>query len=468
MKKTFIHTLIIYILLINYPCLPGQEVNTVSVNDNIKLVEENLSTKITDSTKWTLKSRLQYYNIHGLSLAVVHDYQIEWAKSYGYANTNDDQLVTTETLFQAGSVSKSLNAMGLLKLVQNGTIDLYSDINKLLKSWQFPYDSLSKEKKITLANLLSHTAGLSVHGFLGYNINDTIPTLIQILNGTPPANSPPVRSLFEPSLKYQYSGGGTVISQLICVDNVNSKYDVFMHDSILNPIGMTNSFFTQPPPEEKKSLLATGYSENTETDGRYHIYPEQSAAGLWTNPTDLCKYIIEQQNSFKNLSNKALNQYYTKLMMTPYIDVSSAFGVFIASFGDIKYFYHTGADEGFTSMYIGSLDGGNGFAVMFNSNKAGILTEILNSVANVYHWPGFTKTSDIADADEKSLDISPNPATDFIHINTPIESANIEIYNQLGELIIQNKGVNLIDIRGLTPGLYLLKNESKFEKFIKF
>ncbi len=209
-------------------------------------------------------------------------------------------------------------------------MNLDSDINIYLKSWQFPYDSLSKEKKITIANLLSHTAGLTVHGFDGYEKGDTIPTLIQILNGEKPANSKAIRSMYEPSLKSQYSGGGTTISQLILQDVTGQPYDTYMWNNVLNPMGMSNSFYTQPPPAAKENILATGYNnDGAPVKGKYHIYPEQAAAGLWTNPTDLAKYIIETQLSLQGKSNKILSPETTRLRLTPYIDSSAALGVFI-------------------------------------------------------------------------------------------------------------------------------------------
>jgi CubicO group peptidase (beta-lactamase class C family) len=238
--------------------------------------------------------------------------------------------------------------------------------------------------------LLSHTAGLSVHGFGGYPRNAAIPTLPEILNGTPPANSPPVRSLFEPGIRYRYSGGGITISQLITENVTRQPYDVYMRKNVLQPLGMTMSFFTQPPPESQQKYLATGYHANGEqVDTKYHVYPEQAAAGLWTNPTDLAKYIIATQLSLQGKSNKVLSQQMTRLRVTPYIDKYSAFGVFIEKHDGEKYFGHDGADAGFTATYKGSFDNGNGVVVMANSDNGGILNEVVNSVATVYGWKDF-------------------------------------------------------------------------------
>lgn len=364
------------------------------VEERIKQVEENLSGWIQtqDPEKWTLKERMEFHNVPGLSMAVIHNYRIDWVKCYGFADIGKQQPVTPQTLFQAASLSKSVNAAGLLKLAEEKKLDLYADINEYLISWKFPYDSLSKNKKISLANLLSHTAGLTVHGFPGYKRTDSIPTIYQVLNGIKPANTKAVRSQFEAGLRSQYSGGGTVISQLILQDLTGQAYGDYLYNKVLKPMGMVSSSYTQPPTADKQAVLATAYyADGREVEGGYHVYPEQAPAGLWTNPTDMARFIIETQLSYQGRSNKVLSQQSTKLMLTPYIDQSAALGVFINTMGADKYFQHGGANEGFRCQYYGSLENGNGVVVMVNSDNGAILSELVNSVAIVYQWKDFYK-----------------------------------------------------------------------------
>lgn len=366
---------------------------SADVQSRIKQVEESLPLMIRvegeGDGKRTIEERMTHYKVPGLSIAVIKDYQIDWAKGYGEADVSEHRKVTEETVFQAASISKSLNAVGLLKLAQDGKLDLTSDINAYLKTWKFPYDDLSKGKKITIANLLSHTAGLSVHGFRGYGPYEPIPTVVEILDGKSPANSDPVRSMFEPGLKFQYAGGGTTITQLIVTEITQTPYDVFMSTNVLAPMGMDNSFYTQPPPQTKKSALATAYyQDGSEVKGKFHVYPEQAAAGLWTNPTDLSKYIIETQLSLEGKSAKVLNQKFTNTRLTPYLD-QVGLGIFITKMGNNEYFGHDGANEGFRCAYIGSMKGGNGVAVMVNSDNGMIVQEVVNSVFSVYGWDEF-------------------------------------------------------------------------------
>jgi CubicO group peptidase (beta-lactamase class C family) len=361
----------------------------------IKQVENGLvgSIQLEGETPGNIQERMAHFHNQGLSIAVIKDYHIIWAKGYGWADSSLKIPVATQTLFQAASISKSLNSVGILKLVQDNKLDLYTDINTYLTSWKFPYDSLSKNKKITVANLLSHTGGLTGHGFGGYEQGKELPTIWQILDGKKPANSDAIRSMCEPGLRSVYSGGGITISQLIVMDVTHRSYEDYMKKEVLQPLGMEGSTYAQPPVDVKKSLLATAYDgDGKEIPGKYHIYPEKAAAGLWTNPTDLAKYIIETQLAYEGKSAKVLNQKITKLRLTPYLDKSAALGVFIDDLEGAKYFEHGGANEGFRSQYYGSLENGNGVLVMVNSNDGGIIPELVNSVAKAYGFKGLYRS----------------------------------------------------------------------------
>ncbi|MDR6846025.1 serine hydrolase [Flavobacterium granuli] len=354
------------------------------VNDKIKTFENNLNHWDTSKNKkWSLKERMAFYEINAVSIAVIKDYKVEWVKAYGYADISEKRLATPQTLFQAASISKSFNSLGILKLVEEGKLGLDNDINNYLKDWKFPYDSVSKEKKITIANLLNHTAGLSVGGFGGYEKGAKLPTTIETLDGVKPSNSNAVRSVFEPGLKFQYSGGGTTITQLILENTTGEKYEEYMLKNVLTPLGMDNSSFNQPSVKEKEKLLATGYNIDKEVKGKYHIYPEKAAAGLWTNPTDLAKYIIETQLSLLGKSNKILS----KEMSAKRVD--NNFGVFVNDFKGTKYFGHNGGNEGFVCYYGGDFEGGNGIVVMTNGRMFPIINEIVASVASLNNWKNY-------------------------------------------------------------------------------
>jgi len=366
---------------------------SIEVQKKIDLVEHNLcgEIKIENAPNYSIEERMKFYGIQGVSIAVINNYQIEWAKGYGFADSVEQRKVTPNTLFQVASMSKSINAVGILKLYKDRQFDLNADINKYLKSWQFPYDSLSDGNKISMLHLLSHTAGISTHGFPGYETRDNIPSLTDILDGKPGVNSQPVRSEFAPGIKCQYSGGGTTISQLILEDQTGKKYADFMQENVLNPLKMTNSFFTQPPPSDKKNLLATGYySGIRKVKGKYHVYPEQAPAGLWATPTDYAKYVIETQLSLEGKSENIFSKEETMFRLTPFKNDESALGEFIIDKNGVKYFTHGGANEGFFSTHFGSFEEGKGLVIMVNSQAdQALIDEIVNSIALTYNWENF-------------------------------------------------------------------------------
>lgn len=394
LKFSALFLLFYFLLLTN---LSAQTNYSKEVEEKIYQFEHSLSNgliQIDSLQKWTIEQRMKFYKINGLSIAFVHDYKIEWAKGYGWADVSEKRTVTAETFFQAASIGKSLNSIGVLKLAQEKKLDLYADINNYLTSWKFPYDSVSKGKKITTVDLLSHTAGLSVHGFIGYKPGEALPNIIEVLDGKRPANSPAVRSLFQPGLKFQYSGGGIVISQLIVENITGESYENYMKKNVLDPIGMSNTYYTFPIPKEgQKSNLATAYYNNgKEVNGKFHIYPVQAVGSSWTTPTDIAKYIIETQLSLLGKSNKVLTQEMTQLYLTPYIDRNSAPGTFVYKRkGGEKYFTHNGRNEGFVSVYFGSIENGNGIVMMANSESNEIFSEIANAIALTYDVNLFDK-----------------------------------------------------------------------------
>ena len=385
-------SLLLIIILLFSPVVFSQTNYSPETLEKIKEVENNITGRIilNDEQPSTITERMAEYNLKGLSIAVIQDYKIVWAKGYGWADEENKIPVTTETLFEPGSISKSLNALGILKLAQEKRIDLNTDINTYLTSWKFPYDSLSKGKKITLAQILSHTAGLSTHGFPGHDINGPIPTVFDVLDGTKPAVTPAVRSMFEPGLMFEYSGGGITISQLLLMDVTKQEYATWMYENILKPIGMENSSFAQPPAKDKQPLCASGYNaDGSPVSNKFHVYPEQAAAGLWMTPSDLCNYVIDMQLAYQGKPSKVLNSEMVKLHLTTYNDGPTSLGSFIEDHEGAKYFEHGAYNDGFCGDFYGSLDGGYGVVIFLNTENGLILPEVINSVAKAYNWKNF-------------------------------------------------------------------------------
>ena len=357
----------------------------------IKRVESGLLAPFTIKGEpgWTIEERMKFYKVPGLSVAVIKDFKVVWARGYGVKDLQTKEPVTTETLFQAGSISKSVNATIAMKKVEQGKIALDDNINDKLVTWKLPENELTAKSRVTLRKILSHTAGTTVHGFPGYAINDKIPTLPQILDGTAPSNTAAIRVDLEPGTQFRYSGGGTTISQLALMDIEKKPYPQIASETVLKPLNMTNSTYNQPLPAAWRPKAATGYKTNgKEVEGKIHIYPEMAAAGLWTTPTDLAKFAIEMQLSLAGRSNKILTKQSVETMTTGVKD-DAGLGFFIEKHGSAVYFGHGGSDEGFTSQLLVSRDKGYGVAVMVNSDAGGILQEVVRAVAHEYGWDEF-------------------------------------------------------------------------------
>jgi len=183
----------------------------------IKTVENGLAPSVSvsgnPSPERTIQDRMRTYHVPGVSIAVVQNYRIDWAKGYGAMDLGTKMPVNPETRFQAGSISKPVAAVGALKLVEDGKLSLDGDVNAKLRSWKVPENAFTREQKVTLRRLLSHSAGLTVHGFPGYPADTPMPSLIDILNGKNGANTAAVVVDTIPGSEWRYSGGGITVMQ---------------------------------------------------------------------------------------------------------------------------------------------------------------------------------------------------------------------------------------------------------------
>jgi len=323
----------------------------------------------------------------GLSVAVIDGYKIAWTKAYGTTELGGKAPVTTKTLFQAGSISKPVAATGMLALVQAGKLSLDEDVNVKLKTWKVPENEFTKEQKVTLRRLASHTAGLTVHGFPGYDVDEKVPTVVQILNGEKPmVNTAPIRVDVVPGTLQRYSGGGITIEQLLMTDVTGKQFPELMRETVLDKIGMTDSSYEQPLPVSWQARTPSGTDHNGKAiHGKWHVYPEMAAAGLWTTPTDLARFAIEIALSRQGKSNKVLTQKTVEEMLTPVKD-EAGLGFFIAK-GRPGEFGHDGADEGFQALLVMNWETGQGAALMANSDTGFVVMgEVLRSIAREYGW----------------------------------------------------------------------------------
>lgn len=341
-------------------------------------------------TPATITERMRQYSIRAVSMAVIDGGRVVWARAYGLADIASGRAATPATLFQAASMSKPVASTAALELVQEGTLALDAPVNERLRSWRIPENAFTAGRPVTLRQLLSHTAGLTVPAFPGYAAGAPVPTLVQVLDGAPPANTAAVRVDTTPGVRFSYSGGGTSVMQLLLADVTGKDFPTLMRERVLDPAGMRASTFEQPLPEARAHEAATGYLATGEpVEGRYHTYPEMAAAGLWTTASDLARWVLTIQRSLAGEHGGLLSLPTATAMVTPGFG-DWGLGVELRGSGDSLAFTHSGGNKGFRGELVGFVGRQRGAVVMTNSDAgARLVDEIVHAIAREYGWPGF-------------------------------------------------------------------------------
>jgi len=333
-----------------------------------------------------LTIELEQHHVPGLSIAVVHDGRIDWARAYGLLENRKPERIDTSTLFQAASISKPVSAVVALRMVEMGMLSLDEDVNLKLLSWKVTRNELTRGRPVTLRRLLSHSAGLTMHGVPEFSASDKLPTLVEILDGKWSATADSVRPVYQPGAKFQYSGGGYVVLQVLMTDVSHRTFESLANEFVLEPAGMVSSTYKQPLPKELWSRAAVGHLENgTPLGGSWHTLPEQAAGGLWTTPRDLASFMIELWRSYHGKSNKLLSQELAREMLKRQID-DFGLGLSLPSTGAFR-FQHSGGNAGYRCFMVLSVDVPDGVVIMTNGDSGEqLIWEVFEVIAHAYGW----------------------------------------------------------------------------------
>ncbi len=384
MKRSIVIVLVAWL----GPVIAGASADT---SDRIKRIEHGLVPPVLVQGETPvlqpLAQRMAELKVPGVSVAVIHKGRIDWARGFGMTGA-DGTPVTENTLFQAASINKPVFALAVLHLVDAGKLSLDANVNGYLKAWKLPDNDFTRQSRVTLRGLLTHSAGLTVHGFPGYAADSKLPEITQILDGTPPANTAPIRVDIPPGARHRYSGGGYVLAQQVLSDVTGVALPKLMQDSVLGPMGMTRSTYQQPLPAARLPEVAMPHrGDGTPVAEGPHVYPEMAAAGLWTTPTDLAHYALGVQAALAGKS-KVISAKTARAMLTPVID-TQGLGPQLGGSTARKYFQHGGANDGYRCWLVAYEDG-EGAIIMTNSDAGDqIVGQLMRTVANVYQWPDF-------------------------------------------------------------------------------
>jgi CubicO group peptidase (beta-lactamase class C family) len=342
----------------------------------------------------TLPELIQRFRLPAVSVAVIKDFKIHWAKAYGIADVETSQPADTGTLFQAGSISKPAFAMVAVKLAHAGRFSLDANVNSLLRSWRVPETELSREQPVTLRALLSHTSGADDgFGFPGYEPGEARPTLAQIVRGEKPSNTGVLRFGRVPYTGFKYSGGGYALAQLTVEDVMGRSLADIAHDELFRPLGLLSTTFDQPIPVSLAARAARGHTGGGRRQAAsWHDYPEQSAAGLWSTPSDLARLVIEMQLAIRGPKGAALSQATARELLTPTGVGGHGQGWAIERRGEGWYFTHSGSNWNFRANIVAHVRNGYGVVIMTNSeNGWGVITELEARIAAAYNWDALDK-----------------------------------------------------------------------------
>ncbi|WP_256081742.1 serine hydrolase [Massilia sp. YIM B04103] len=375
-------------LLAALPAFAADTANPV-LERHIANIEQGLLPAVTvqgaPPVKRKLSEEMARLGVPGVSIAVIHGGEIEWAKGYGVAYAGGP-AITPSTLFQAASISKPVTAMAALKLVEDGKLALDRDVNSYTTFWKLPKDI--DNSPVTLRQLLSHTGGTTVSGFAGYAAGKPVPQLVQILNGAAPANSRGVHVSTRPGSAWRYSGGGYTVVQYVMTQKSPEGFAALMDSTVLKPIGMADSSFEQPLSPARLARAALPHDRRGKpVAGGPHTYPELAAAGLWTTPSDVARFAIELRRSAAGQANHVLSQTMANLMLNPVLDDFSL-GLRMAGEGQAQTFSHGGSNEGYRNRLIAYTERGDGLVIMSNGERGSeLIHQLVAAIAAEYNWP---------------------------------------------------------------------------------
>jgi len=324
--------------------------------------------------------------VPGTSIALIQSGKLVWTRGYGFANIETREVVTAETLFQGSSISKTVTAWGVMKLVEEGKLNLDSPAETYLRRWHLPPSSFDSNK-VTIRRLLSHTSGLAPVDYLGYPPDQPIPSLEESLTNGPPAlvgrmkdfpgtrDSGAVRLVTTPGQAFRYSDGNYLLLQLIIEEVTGEPFAVYMQREVLSPLGMTNSSFARTPELISRTAVPYDVYEKPLPD---YAFTELAPAGLYTTTSDLTRLLISGLRGANGelVGDSIISSDSIHLMISPAVSISGFHGWLNGSAYGFGYYIDPQPDgENLLSQSGGDLGWSCDFAVFPSTGDAIIIMD---------------------------------------------------------------------------------------------
>lgn len=333
---------------------------------------------------WSLQERMATLHIPGVAIAILRDGKVTQARGYGVLQAGNGTRVDADTLFNVGSLSKMVAAATSLQLVADGSIDLDRDVNSYLETWRIPAAPGIDDPAVTLRMLLSHTSGLSVHGFPDFAPDAPVPTMLQSLNGEAPARNAPIRLQRAPGLLGDYSGGGTTVAQLLIEDVAGKPLEAVAREQVFGPVGMPRSTYASPLPVTTSNVAKAHDETGTPValPRGWETFPQEAAAGLWTSANELGAFAGELIRSYQGRSD-FLPRRLAIAMMTEVAPSWHGLGPRLDGAGDARVFHHGGSNDSYNAWIEGYLETGDGFVILTNgANGWQLRSEVRNALSD--------------------------------------------------------------------------------------
>jgi CubicO group peptidase (beta-lactamase class C family) len=309
---------------------------------------------------------LEKYKVPGVAMGLVWDGEVVWSAGYGLADKERGVPVTGDTVFQVASISKAVTSWGVMKLVEDGQLELDAPVEQYLTRWHLPLSNFDPSG-VTIRRLLSHSAGLSVEGYPGLPPDVQLPSLEESLSGNN-GGAGEVRITMQPGAQFSYSGGGYTLLQLIIEEVTGEAFITFMQREVLDPLGMFHSSFEWRA--DLRPATAVAYSETGAPLPNY-LFTEKAPAGLYTTAPDLARFVAAEMPGPRGepAGRGVLSPDTLTLMFNPVIQ-PWGLGQSISTLPDgSKLIQHAGSNYGWKAVIIANPKWGKGFVILTNSDN---------------------------------------------------------------------------------------------------
>jgi len=409
------------------------------------------------SVRMNLEERMHSSHIPAVGIAVIEDGKIQWTRYVGVKETGSSTFIDSTTRFMAKSLAKPVVAFASLLLVQEGVLALDTALNRYLTSWKIPANEFTSDSAPTLRQLLSHSAGFTLHGVPSYKVGEPLPSLLQALDGTPPAKPNPVRIDYVPGTKTRYSGGGYSVLQQLLVDITGESFPSLMQRLVLKPMGMNFSLFDVGMPHHLVPRAAVGHGNNGKSIvGKWEALVQMAAGGLITTPNDMARFVIEVIDA-SNGESRLLSKSLAGEMLTPSIDIWGL-GFEVREERNARYFSHTGSGDGFRSIFVGFPSSRQGAVILTNGDGGSeIRYEILRSIAREYNWPAFQ----VIEKERISLDSL--WIARLVGSYEYSDGSVTEVFKRDGRLFTRWRSLEPVEIYAESPHFFFTRSNEKFE-----